>query len=130
MPVEWHLFFMKGVGGFQQWRMNVLLWKLFVHYDNGTLCYLFYFYYNVITAKWLFSTITNRCWYISTDEIVFPLLHSGFRRNSLWINPSLTGMNPVPAMWLFWTITKRCYFHKFYNVYDHERFFILQWNLI
>lgn len=87
---------------------NALLWNSFVPYENGTLCYLFYFYYNVITAKWLFTTITKRCLCRCTDEIVSPLLHSGYRRNSLWINPSLTGMNPVPAMWLFWTITKCC----------------------
>jgi hypothetical protein len=29
--------------------------------------------------------------YSYTDEIISPLFYSGYRRNSLWINPSLTG---------------------------------------
>lgn len=91
-------------------RGTVLLFIALVSFLQWTcfiICYHFSVFY--ISAKWLFWTITNRCLCRCTDEIVYPLLHSGYRRNSLWINPLLTGMNPVPAMWLSWTITKYCY---------------------
>lgn len=94
-------------------RGTVLLFIALVSFLQWTCyisCYDFSVFY--ISAKWLFKTITKRCLCRCTDEIVSPLLHSGYRRNSLWINPSLTGMNSVPAMWLFWTITK-CYFYEY-----------------
>lgn len=71
--------------------------------------YLFYFSYYVITAKWLFLQSRIAAFIVRT-QLIFLLLYMRLRRNLFWINPSLTGMNPVPAMWLPKTITKRCLF--------------------
>lgn len=36
--------------------------------------------------------------FIVRIQLIFLLLYIRLRRDLFWINPSLTGMNPVPAM--------------------------------
>lgn len=119
MPVEWHLLFYERRWRFSVWKWvalklslivmfrNVLRRSLFVPYENGTLCYLFYFYYNVITAEWLFSTITNCCFYCER-LISFPFTLCASSTRSFLDKSNINRGKPCSAEWLLRTITKCC----------------------
>ena len=71
-------------------------------------CNLFYFSYYVITAEWLFSTITNRCFYCER-LINFPFTLYASSTRSFLDKSNINRGKPCSAEWLLRTITKCCY---------------------
>lgn len=87
----------------------VLLFSWLVPYQNGTsgvICVIFSYY--VITAKWLFSTITNRCYHWEY-LINFTLTLYASSTRSFLDKSNINRDKPCSAEWLFATITKCCY---------------------
>ncbi len=76
---------------------------------NGTVYFSALFLLDVMDSKWLFYTITKRCWFFNKYKLFFLCVIAAtpqfFMEKSI-----INRASPVPAMWLSWTITKCCFY--------------------